>query len=43
MTAGQYAQLYWQPESANVVMTTIAATPTYPGAASVIVTMGQVA
>lgn len=43
MNANQYVQLYWQPSSANVTMTAIAGTATYPSAASVIVTMGQVA
>ena len=42
MNANQYIQLYWQPTSANVTMTDIPATATYPAAASVIVTMNQV-
>jgi len=43
MTAGQYAQLAWQPTSANVTMQAITATATYPAVPSVIVTMDQVA
>lgn len=43
MTANQYAELYWQPTSANVTMAAITAAATYPAVPSVIVTMDQVA
>lgn len=42
MNANQYAELAWQPTSANVTMSAITTAATYPAVPSVIVTMNQV-
>ena len=45
LNAGQYVQLYWVKQTANVTLAAIAATvgpPAYPSTASLVVTMNQV-